>query len=63
MSLKKDVHIQLSLTALNVFSSFHDKDSIVARRWINGMVMSLLEYEDDGSLIQVDIIKPLRAIT
>jgi len=25
-------------------------DSIVARRWINGMVMSLLEYDDDGQL-------------
>lgn len=31
-------------------------DSIVARRWINGMVMSLLDYEDDGSLIQSSII-------
>jgi len=25
-------------------------DSIVARRWINGMVLSLLDYNDDGSL-------------
>ena len=23
-------------------------DSIVARRWINGMVISLLHYDDDG---------------
>lgn len=25
-------------------------DSLVARRWINGMITSLLVYEDDGSL-------------
>lgn len=25
-------------------------DSIVARRWINGMLISMLRYEDDGSL-------------
>lgn len=31
-------------------------DSIVARRWINGMVLSLLEYEDDGTLDQTSII-------
>jgi ubiquitin-activating enzyme E1 C len=32
-------------------------DSIVARRWINGMAMSLLEYdEEDGSLIQSSVI-------
>ncbi|XP_068671161.1 NEDD8-activating enzyme E1 catalytic subunit-like isoform X2 [Montipora foliosa] len=31
-------------------------DSIVARRWINGMVLSLLEYDDDGDLDQTSII-------
>lgn len=31
-------------------------DSLVARRWINGMVTSLLVYEDDGSLDQSTII-------
>lgn len=31
-------------------------DSIVARRWINGMLISLLNYEDDGSLDQSSII-------
>uniref|UniRef100_A0A0K2TM46 NEDD8-activating enzyme E1 catalytic subunit n=1 Tax=Lepeophtheirus salmonis TaxID=72036 RepID=A0A0K2TM46_LEPSM len=31
-------------------------DSIVARRWINGMVVSLLEYDDDGSVIQSSVI-------
>jgi ubiquitin-activating enzyme E1 C len=25
-------------------------DSIVARRWINGMLLSLLEYDEDGSV-------------
>ncbi|XP_031565141.1 NEDD8-activating enzyme E1 catalytic subunit-like [Actinia tenebrosa] len=31
-------------------------DSIVARRWINGMLMSLLEYDDDGNLDQSSVI-------
>ena len=31
-------------------------DSIVARRWINGMVMSLLDYDDDGNLVQSSLI-------
>ena len=25
-------------------------DSIVARRWINGMLISLLEYDDEGTV-------------
>lgn len=31
-------------------------DSIVARRWINGMAMSLVEYDDDGNIIQSSLI-------
>lgn len=31
-------------------------DSIVARRWINGMLISLLTYDDDGDLEQSSII-------
>lgn len=31
-------------------------DSIVARRWINGMLVSLLEYDDDGNLDQSSMI-------
>ncbi|XP_029214426.2 NEDD8-activating enzyme E1 catalytic subunit-like isoform X1 [Acropora millepora] len=31
-------------------------DSIIARRWMNGMVLSLLEYDDDGILDQTSII-------
>lgn len=31
-------------------------DSIVARRWINGMLISMLRYEDDGMLDQTSII-------
>jgi NEDD8-activating enzyme E1 len=31
-------------------------DSIVARRWINGMLISLLNYESDGSVDQSSII-------
>lgn len=31
-------------------------DSIVARRWINGMIISLLQFEDDGSLDQSTVI-------
>lgn len=31
-------------------------DSIVARRWINSMLISLLRYEDDGSLDESTII-------
>lgn len=31
-------------------------DSLVARRWINGMVHSLLTYDDDGDLQQSSII-------
>ena len=33
-------------------------DSIVARRWINGMLISMLEYDDDGELDR-STIKPL----
>ena len=31
-------------------------DSIVARRWINGMVISLLEYDEDGQLDNASMI-------
>uniref|UniRef100_A0A182P6A8 NEDD8-activating enzyme E1 catalytic subunit n=1 Tax=Anopheles epiroticus TaxID=199890 RepID=A0A182P6A8_9DIPT len=31
-------------------------DSIVARRWINGMLISMLEYEEDGSVDETSII-------
>ncbi|CAH0702946.1 unnamed protein product [Spodoptera exigua] len=31
-------------------------DSIVARRWLNGMLMSLLQYNDDRSLDQSSVI-------
>ncbi|KAL4707608.1 hypothetical protein ACJJTC_002974 [Scirpophaga incertulas] len=31
-------------------------DSIVARRWLNGMLMSLLQYNDDRSLDQASVI-------
>lgn len=31
-------------------------DSLVARRWINGMVTSLLDYDDDGDLDPSTII-------
>uniref|UniRef100_H2YHR1 NEDD8-activating enzyme E1 catalytic subunit n=1 Tax=Ciona savignyi TaxID=51511 RepID=H2YHR1_CIOSA len=31
-------------------------DSIVARRWMNGMLISLLEYDDDGNLDPSSII-------
>jgi len=31
-------------------------DSIVARRWINGMLLSLLEYDDDGQPEQSSLI-------
>ncbi|XP_063619251.1 NEDD8-activating enzyme E1 catalytic subunit [Cydia splendana] len=31
-------------------------DSIVARRWLNGMLMSLLQYNDDGTLDQSSLI-------
>ncbi|XP_037086845.1 NEDD8-activating enzyme E1 catalytic subunit-like [Pollicipes pollicipes] len=31
-------------------------DSILARRWINGMLVSLLRYEEDGSLDQGSVI-------
>ncbi|KAI8424398.1 hypothetical protein MSG28_002915 [Choristoneura fumiferana] len=31
-------------------------DSIVARRWLNGMLASLLQYNDDGSLDQSSVI-------
>lgn len=31
-------------------------DSIVARRWINGMLLSLLQYEEDGQVDQSTII-------
>lgn len=31
-------------------------DSLVARRWINGMMHSLLDYDDDGTLDQSTII-------
>lgn len=31
-------------------------DSIVARRWINAMIVGLLDYDDDGQLIESSII-------
>lgn len=31
-------------------------DSVVARRWINGMVLSLVKYDDDGSIEQESVI-------
>lgn len=31
-------------------------DSVPARRWINGMVMSMLDFDDDGSLVQSSLI-------
>jgi len=31
-------------------------DSIVARRWINGMLISMVEYDDDGDMIQGTMI-------
>ena len=31
-------------------------DSIVARRWINGMLLSMLEYDDDGELDRSTLI-------
>ena len=31
-------------------------DSIVARRWINGMLISMLEYDDDGELDKSTIL-------
>lgn len=31
-------------------------DSVVARRWINGMLLSLLHYEDDGTLDMTSLI-------
>jgi ubiquitin-activating enzyme E1 C len=31
-------------------------DSIVARRWINGMVLSMLDYDEDGTLVQSSLI-------
>lgn len=31
-------------------------DSIVARRWINGMLISLLEFEEDGTVDQTTLI-------
>ena len=33
-------------------------DSIVARRWINGMLLSLLDYNEDGS-VDVTTIRPM----
>ena len=33
-------------------------DSIVARRWINGMVLSLLDYKEDGS-VDKNTMKPI----
>lgn len=42
------------------YRSFHlvvcGLDSIVARRWINGMLLSMLEHEDDGSLDQSSVV-------
>lgn len=31
-------------------------DSLVARRWINGMLTSLLDYDDDGKFDQSSVI-------
>uniref|UniRef100_A0A1B6CKV5 NEDD8-activating enzyme E1 catalytic subunit n=1 Tax=Clastoptera arizonana TaxID=38151 RepID=A0A1B6CKV5_9HEMI len=42
------------------YKSFHivvcGLDSIIARRWINGMLLSLLIYNDDGELDQTSLI-------
>ncbi|CAG0916859.1 unnamed protein product, partial [Notodromas monacha] len=42
------------------YSDFHivvcGLDSIVARRWINGMLLSLLRYDDNGELDQTSIV-------
>jgi len=42
------------------YSNFHivvcGLDSIVARRWLNGMLMSLVEYNEDGSVDPMTIV-------
>lgn len=42
------------------YSQFHiivcGLDSIVARRWINGMVLSMVNYNDDGSPVQDSLV-------
>lgn len=42
------------------YSQFHiivcGLDSVVARRWINGMVLSMLEYNDDGTVVESSFI-------
>lgn len=42
------------------YRSFHlvicGLDSIVARRWINGMLLSLLDYDDEGTLMQESLV-------
>lgn len=42
------------------YRSFHlvvcGLDSIVARRWINGMLISLVKYEEDGSVDMTSVI-------
>lgn len=44
------------------YSSFHiivcGLDSIVARRWLNNMVFSLLRYDDDGA-VEPDSVIPI----
>ncbi|KAL0271153.1 UNVERIFIED_CONTAM: hypothetical protein PYX00_008341 [Menopon gallinae] len=45
------------------YSTFHiivcGLDSIIARRWINGMLMSLLEYNDEDGELNEETIIPL----
>ncbi|KAL1375872.1 hypothetical protein pipiens_004575 [Culex pipiens pipiens] len=45
---------------MGAFRVFHiivcGLDSIVARRWINGMLISMVEYEEDGSVDETSII-------
>ena len=31
-------------------------DSIVARRWINGMLLSMLDYDEDGQMDRTTLI-------
>lgn len=42
------------------YSTFHiivcGLDSIVARRWINGMLLSLLKYDDNGELDESSVV-------
>lgn len=45
---------------ISFYKDFHivvcGLDSIVARRWLNGMLMSLLEYNEDGSVDPTSLV-------